>query len=144
MTVAPQPHDVAVDGRRVRVSHLDRVLWPETSTVKADLIDYYLRVADVLLPHIVGRPVTLHRFPEGVTGPHFFQTRCPPRPPWLRTTTLSYPRTGKTFDAAVLEDRPSLVWAANLSAIEIHPFLSRAESFDTPTWLVIDLDPGPP
>jgi bifunctional non-homologous end joining protein LigD len=88
--------------------------------------------------------VTLHRFPEGVGGPHFFQTRCPPHPDWVRTTTLSYERTGKTFESAVLDDAPSLVWAANLAAIEIHPFLSCAESFAEPTWLVIDLDPGAP
>src|SRR5947209_7225968 len=144
MAVAAVPHEVAVDGRHVRVSHLDRVLWPETGTVKADLIDYYLRVAPVLLPHIAGHPVTLHRFPEGVTGPHFFQTRCPPHPAWVRFATLSYPSTGKTFDVAVLDNRPSLVWAANLSAIELHPFLAPAEAFDAPRWLVVDLDPGAP
>jgi bifunctional non-homologous end joining protein LigD len=88
--------------------------------------------------------VTLHRFPEGVTGPHFFQTRCPPHPEWLRTAMLSYERTGKSFDVAVLDDRPSLVWAANLAAIEIHPFLSPADAFDQPSWVVVDLDPGPP
>jgi bifunctional non-homologous end joining protein LigD len=135
---------VDVEGRRVRVSHLDRLLWPAAGVVKGDLVDYYLRVAEMLLPHIAGRPVTLHRFPEGVGGPHFFQTRCPPHPAWLRTATLSYPRTGKTFDVAVLDDRPSLVWAANLAAIEIHPFLSRADAFDRPTWVVADLDPGVP
>lgn len=140
----PVATEVNVDGRHVRVSHLDRVLWPSTGTVKGQLIDYYLQVADVLLPHIRDHPATLHRFPEGVTGPHFYQTRCPPHPPWLRTATVSYERTGKTFEVAVLDDRPSLVWAANLASIEIHPFLSPASDFATPRWVVVDLDPGPP
>ena len=146
-TVASSSADqvaVEVDGRHVRVSHLDRPLWPEAGITKGDVVDYYLRIADALLPYIAGRPVTLHRFPEGVGGPHFYQTRCPPHPPWLRTTTLSYPRTGKTFDVAVLDDRAALVWAANLAAIELHPFMSTADAFQWPTWLVVDLDPGEP
>lgn len=133
-----------IDGRSVRLSTLDRVLWPATGTVKAELVDYYVKVADALLPHIAGHPVTLHRFPAGVEGPHFFQTRCPPHPSWITTTRLSYARTGKSFDVAVLNDRASLVWAANLSAIEIHPYLSPADDFSHPRWMVADLDPGPP
>ena len=135
---------VDVDGRAVRLSSLDRVLWPLTGTTKADLVDYYRRVAPVLLPHLAGRPVTLHRYPEGVGGRHFYQTRTPPHPDWVRTVRLHYPRTGKTFEVPVLDDLASLVWAANLSAIELHPFLSRADDLATPTEVVFDLDPGPP
>ncbi len=135
---------VEVEGRVVQVSSLDRVLWPATGTTKAELLQHYLRVAPVLLPHVVDRPLTLHRFPEGVGGPHFFQTRTPPRPPWVRAVTLSYPRTGKTFEAPVVDDVASLVWAVNLTTIELHPFLMAASALDVPTALVLDLDPGAP
>jgi bifunctional non-homologous end joining protein LigD len=135
---------VAVDGRDVPVSSLDRPLFPAAGWRKQELIGYYLAVADALLPHIRGHPVTLHRFPEGVAGPHFYQTRCPPHPDWVRTATLSYPRTGKTFDVAVLDDRASLVWAANLATVEVHPYLSPADDLAHPRWLVADLDPGAP
>jgi bifunctional non-homologous end joining protein LigD len=135
---------VEVDGRTVALSSLDRVLWPRTGTTKAELLDYYLRISGVLLPHLRDRPVTLHRFPNGVDGPHFFQTRTPPHPAWVRTVTLSYPRTGKVFDAPVIDDAASMVWALNLTTIEFHPFLGTASALDVPTAMVLDLDPGPP
>jgi bifunctional non-homologous end joining protein LigD len=136
--------ELEVEGRRVPVSSLERVLWPLTGMTKADLAGYYLWVAPVLLPHLVSRPLTLHRFPEGVDGPHFFQTRTPAHPPWLRTATLSYPRTGKTFEAPVIDDLAGLVWAVNLSAIELHPFLATVDDLASPTAMVLDLDPGAP
>ncbi len=132
-----------VAGRAVRLSSLDRVMWP-SGTTKGEVVDYYVHVGDVLLPHLAGRPLTLHRFPGGVTGPHFYQTRCPPHPAWLRTATLSYPRTGKTFEAPVIDDLAGLVWAANLATVEVHPFLGRLPDLGAPTHVVIDLDPGPP
>jgi bifunctional non-homologous end joining protein LigD len=135
---------VRVEDRDVNVSSLDRVLYPLTGTTKAEVIDYYVRVAAVLLPHVQGRPVTLHRFPEGVGGPHFFQTRVPPHPEWVRTARMAFERSGKTFDAPVIDDLPSLVWAANLSTIEVHPFLGLAESQEQPRVMVFDLDPGAP
>ncbi len=134
---------VEVGGRAVRLSSLQRVMWPSGMT-KGELVDYYVRIAPVLLPHLCGRPLTLHRFPEGVSGPHFYQTRCPPRPTWLRTVTLTYPRTGKTFEAPVIDDLPGLVWAANLATVEVHPFLATVSALDEPTHAVVDLDPGPP
>jgi len=100
---------VEVEGRELQVSSLDRVLWPATGTTKAHLLEHYLRVAPLLLPHLRDRPLTLHRFPEGVRGKHFLQTRMPPHPPWLRSVTLSYPRTGKTFEAPVIDDLAGLV-----------------------------------
>jgi bifunctional non-homologous end joining protein LigD len=135
---------VEVAGRRLQLSSLDRVLWPQTGTTKAELLEHYLAVAPLLLPHVAGRPITLHRFPEGVGGPHFFQTRTPPHPEWLRTVTLSYPRTGKTFEAAVIDDLAGLVWAVNLTTVELHPFLGTVDDLAAPTALVLDLDPGPP
>ena len=134
---------VAVGGRRLPVSSLDRVLYPNGFT-KAELIDYYTAVADAVLPHVRGRPVTLQRYPSGVGGPHFYQTRCPPHPGWLRTATMHFPTSGKTFEAPVLDDVAALVWAANLATIELHPFLGRVERLDRPSQLVFDLDPGPP
>ncbi|SDY38017.1 bifunctional non-homologous end joining protein LigD [Micromonospora pattaloongensis] len=135
---------VSVGARRLRVSSLERVLYPETGFSKAELIDYYTAVADVVLPHVRGHAITLHRYPSGVGGPHFYQTRCPPHPDWVRTATLHFPKTGKTFEAPVLDDVAALVWAANLATIELHPFLACAERIDHPTQLVFDLDPGPP
>jgi bifunctional non-homologous end joining protein LigD len=136
--------DVEVGGASVRLSSLNRVLWPLTGTTKADLVRYYARVAPVILPHLAGHPLTLHRFPEGVDGSHFFQTRAPSHPPWVRTVTLSMPRSGKVFECPVIDDTPGLLWAANLSAIELHPFLGRVDALDRPTALVFDLDPGRP
>jgi bifunctional non-homologous end joining protein LigD len=136
--------EVAVEGRVVRLSSLDRVLWPAAGVTKADLVDYYARVAPVLLPHLAGRPLTLHRFPEGVGGPHFFQTRTPPHPDWVSTQRMWTFTSGKQVDAPVVGDLPSLLWAANLSTIELHPFLSTGAALDRPTMLVLDLDPGEP
>jgi bifunctional non-homologous end joining protein LigD len=135
---------VEVEGRRLQVSSLDRVLWPGTGTTKAELLQYYLAVAPRLLPHLADRPLTLHRYPQGVGGPHFFQTRTPPHPPWVRTVALSYPRTGKAFEAPVVDDLAGLVWAVNLTTIELHPFLGRASELARPTAMVLDLDPGLP
>ena len=135
---------VEVDGRTLQVSSLDRVLWPATGTTKAELLEHYLAAAPLLLPHVVDRPLTLHRFPQGVAGKSFFQTRTPPHPEWLRTVTLTYPRTGKTFESPVVDDVAGLVWAINLTTIELHPFLARTGELAAPTALVLDLDPGPP
>lgn len=131
-----------VAGRTLELSNVDRVLWPGTGLTKGWLTSYYVRVAPVLMPHLGGHPVTLHRFPEGIGGEHFFQTRVPPHPEWLRTVTMRPPRTGKVFDVAVLDDVAGLVWACNLSTIELHPYLGRAEALEEPRFVVFDLDPG--
>jgi bifunctional non-homologous end joining protein LigD len=130
--------------RDVHVSSLDRVLWPEARFTKAHLLDYVVRVAPVLLPHLRGRPLTLHRFPEGYGGPHFFQTRTPPHPDWVRTQRMWTFTSGKEVDAPVIDDVDGLVWAVNLSTLELHPYLSCAERLDRPDFVVFDLDPGPP
>ena len=135
---------VEVEGRTVQLSNLDKVLWPEAGLSKRWLLSYYADVTGTILPHLEERPLTLHRFPDGVDGSHWYQTRAPAHPPWVRTISLHYPRTGKTFDACVVSDAATLLWAANLGAIELHPFLSRTEALDRPTALVFDLDPGWP
>jgi bifunctional non-homologous end joining protein LigD len=135
---------VDVDGRVVELSSLDRVLWPQASSTKRDLIRYMTEMAPVLLTHVAGHPLTLRRFPEGVGGPSFFQTRAPAHPPWVRSVTMTTPKNGKVLDVIVLDDRPSLVWAANVGAIELHPYLGTADDFERPTAVVFDLDPGDP
>ena len=126
------------------MSSLDRVLWPEIGFTKAHMLDYYLRVAPVLLPHVEGRPLTLHRFPEGVGGPHFFQTRTPPHPDWLRVQAMHTFTSGKHVEAPVIDDLRGLVWAVHLTTIELHPFLARADRLERPDRVVFDLDPGAP
>jgi bifunctional non-homologous end joining protein LigD len=136
--------EVEVGGRRVGLSNLDKVLWPRSGLTKGWLVDYYTSVAPVLLPHLAGHPLTLHRFPDGVDGPHWYETRAPAHPAWVRTVTLHMHRTGKVFDVVVVDDLPSLVWAAQIAAIELHPYLGAAPDLDRPEFVVFDLDPGPP
>jgi bifunctional non-homologous end joining protein LigD len=135
---------VEVDGRLVRLTTLDRVLWPQVGATKRDLIRYVTEFAPLLLAHVGDHPLTLRRFPDGVAGKSFFQTRAPVHPSWVRTVTLTTPAKGKVLDVVVLDDVASLVWAANISAIELHPYLGTADEFDRPTMVVFDLDPGPP
>jgi len=139
-----------VDGLRLTVSNLDKVLYPVAGFTKADVISYYLGVAPVMLPHLTDRPVTFTRFPDGVDGPSFFEKHVKKgAPPWLRT--IRVPRNSRDA-ASIIEypavgDRASLVWAANLAAIELHVPMWRCRvdgefgPFDT---LVFDLDPGAP
>lgn len=136
---------VEIEGKALRLTNLDKVLYPAVGFTKADLIDYYTSVAPVLLPHLAGHPVTLHRFPDGVHGVHFYETRCPPRPDWLPTQHMyTFRRSGKEVFACLLDGAPALVWAAQVAAIELHPYLGLASTLDCPTALVFDLDPGPP
>ncbi len=136
---------VEVDGRTLELSNLNKVLYPETGFTKGEVIEYYTRIAPVLLPHLARRPISLKRYPEGVDGFFFYEKQCPShRPQWLRTATvLSGRREGK-IDYCVLDDLPSLVWAANLADLELHTFLHRAPAIEKPTMLAFDLDPGPP
>ncbi len=133
-----------VDGRRLTLSSLERVIWPVVGMTKGEMIDYYARIATILLPYISGRPLTLHRFPQGVAGASFYQTRCPPHPEWVRTQRMHVFRSGKEVDAPVLDDVAGLLWAANLSTVELHPYLAHAETLDSPDFVVFDLDPGSP
>ncbi len=139
--------DVEVDGRELKLTNLDKVLYPEARFTKGEVVDYYARVAPAIVPHLRGRALTLRRFPEGVddSDAAFFEKRCPKhRPDWVKTAAvLAGPRAG-TIDFCVCEDRPTLVWMAQLASIELHPSLSLAAAPDRPTVLAFDLDPGPP
>lgn len=140
----PSKTEILVKGTRLAVSNLDKVMYPKTGFTKGNVIDYYVRVADVLLPHLKHRPITLKRFPDGVAGFFFYEKQCPPhRPKWVKTATVPRDRGGE-IHYCVIDDLPALVWAANLADLELHTFLHRAPAFDRPTTLAFDLDPGPP
>jgi bifunctional non-homologous end joining protein LigD len=136
--------EVTVDGRQLRLSNLDKVLYPETGFTKGELIDYYLRVAPAMLPHLADRPLTRKRYPDGVEGPPFFEKQKPRgKPDWVRTHGIWSGRNKAKIDYVVADDRATMVWLANLAAIELHTSLSRTADAERPTVLVFDLDPGP-
>ena len=138
----PATH-VEVEGRQLRLTNLDKVLYPVPGFTKGQVIDYYTRIAPHLLPHLRGRPLTLKRYPNGVEGQHFYEKQCPShRPDWVRTAAIAVSR--KTIDFCLCDDLPTLVWAANLADLELHPSLSLAEAIGHPTTLAFDLDPGEP
>jgi bifunctional non-homologous end joining protein LigD len=136
-----------VEGRELKLTNLDKVLYPKAGFTKGEMVDYYARVAPAMIPHLAGRALTLRRFPEGVddTEAAFFEKRCPKhRPDWVKTATVEAGPHAGDIDFCVCEDLPTLVWMAQLAAIELHPSLSLAKAPDRPTVLAFDLDPGPP
>ena len=142
---------VKVDGRELTLSNLDKVLYPDYGFTKAEVIDYYSRIAPVLLPHLQGRPLTVKRYPNGVTGQFFFEKNAPEHTPgWVRRVNLPAPGSTKnreTIDFAVVDDLPTLVYYANLAALELHVPQWRVDEEGTalpPDTLVFDLDPGAP
>ena len=130
---------VHVDGRALKLSNWDKVLYPETGFTKGDLIAYYSRVAPAVIPHLRDRPLTLKRYPNGVDAPYFYEKQSPAhRPEWVQTVRVG------GVDYTLCQDRATLVWLANLADVELHTSLSCAADADRPTMLVFDLDPGPP
>ena len=134
--------ELDIDGRKVSVSTLDRVLWPRVGFTKRMMIDYYLAAAPALLPHIRGRALTLKRAPEGIDEHWWYQTECPHPPAWLETIPL--PRAGGDgeWNFCSANDRGALTWLANIGCIEIHPLLFRGTRMDAADTVVFDLDPG--
>jgi bifunctional non-homologous end joining protein LigD len=142
---------VEVEGRHLTLSNLTKVLYPESGFTKGEVIDYYSRIAPVLLPHLADRPLTVKRYPNGVDGAFFFEKNAPRgTPDWVRTVTLPVPGSTKnreTIDYVIVEELPTLVWLANLAALELHvpqwrvPRQARKPRTDI---IVFDLDPGPP
>ena len=143
---------VQVEGRTLVLSNLDKVLYPAAGFTKAEVIDYYSRIAPVLLPHLADRALTRKRYPDGVDGQVFFEKNAPRgTPDWVRTVTLPSPGSSKqreTIDYVVCDDLPTLVWTANLAALELHTHMWRVmrtkDVARRPDLLVLDLDPGPP
>jgi bifunctional non-homologous end joining protein LigD len=155
---------VVVDGRAITLTNLAKVLYPEDGFTKAEVLDYYQRISPVLLPHVAGRPMTLKRYPEGVDGQSFFQKHAPAgTPDWVRTQDVEARGTRPvasqyndgTVTHVIIDDLPTLMWAANLASLELHvPMwrvpagaghgVVRGHDEARPDLLVFDLDPGPP
>jgi bifunctional non-homologous end joining protein LigD len=135
-----------VEGRRMKLTNPDKVLYPATGFTKGDLIDYFRRIADALLAHLHDRPLTLKRYPDGVEGEHFYEKQCPGhRPDWVATATVARSRGDeRNIDYCLANDAATLVWLGNLADLELHTSLSLADDVERPTMLVFDLDPGPP
>jgi bifunctional non-homologous end joining protein LigD len=130
---------VDVAGRRLSLSNLDKVLYPQAGFTKGQVIDYYTRVAPYVLPHLRGRALTLKRYPNGVEAQFFYEKQCPGhRPDWVRTERAA------DIDFCVCDDLPTLVWLANLADLELHPSLALIADPAAPVILAFDLDPGPP
>jgi len=133
---------VEVGSRKLKLTNLEKVLYPETGFTKASVIDYYVRIAPVMLRHIGDRGITMRRFPDGVDKESFFNKRCPDwRPDWM-TAVRGPGESDGPIDYCQLEETASMAWAANLAALEIHSPMSRGHDMDAPTMLVYDLDPG--
>ena len=134
---------VDVDGRRLDLSNLDKLLYPEAGFTKAQVIDYYTRIAPVMLPHLADRPLTLHRFPNGTGAKGFYEKQCPDhRPDWVATAAIHARGVGRfgerrraprDIDFCLVQDRPTLVWLANLACLELHVLLARAADVQQPT-----------
>ncbi len=136
---------VTLDGRELRLTNYDKVLFGQTGFTKGQLIEYYARIAPAILPHLRDRPVTFKRYPDGVTGPSFYEKNVPAhRPDWVQSEPVAAGRRGETIEYCLVQDAPTLVWAANLAAIELHASLARVPRLTHPTSLVFDLDPGAP
>jgi bifunctional non-homologous end joining protein LigD len=141
----PKETTVDIEGRHLKLSNLDKVLYPDVGFTKGQVIDYYVRVAPVLLPHLDGRPLTMKRYPNGVGGMFFYEKNCPThRPDWVKTVKVWSEGNDRWMDYCLIEDLPTLVWAANLADLELHTSLSLGEEILQPCFLVFDLDPGPP
>jgi bifunctional non-homologous end joining protein LigD len=144
--MAPDRFTVTIDGRDLELSNLDKLMYPAAGFTKGEVIDYYTRIAPVLLPHLANRPVTRIRFPNGVDGVHFFEKNKPGgTPEWVRLATLPVPGSTKsreTIDFVVVDDLATLVWLANLAALELHTPQWQIDAH--PDLLVVDLDPGAP
>jgi bifunctional non-homologous end joining protein LigD len=136
---------VEVEGKELKLSNLDKVLYPKTGFTKGQVISYYQRIAPALLPHLEDRPLTLKRYPNGVEGHFFYEKRCPSyRPPWFRTAEVWSDRNKGIIPYCVVDDLASLVWVANTASLELHPSLSKYTDMSSPTAVAFDLDPGEP
>ncbi|MEA2413120.1 MAG: bifunctional non-ous end joining protein LigD, partial [Thermoleophilaceae bacterium] len=139
----PGAYEASVDGRTLRLSNYDKVLWPATGFTKGQMIEYYTSIAPALLPHLHDRPLTLKRYPNGVDGQYFYEKQCPShRPDWV--ATASVPTGRKSIDYCLCNETATLVWLANLADVELHTSLSVADRIERPTMMVFDLDPGAP
>ena len=137
--------ELIVEGKRLPVSNLNKVLYPKAGFTKGQVIDYYVRIAPLLLPHLKDRPLTMKRYPNGVDGMFFYEKNCPShRPAWVKTAKVWSEGNQRDMFYCLAQDLPTLVWAANLADLELHTSLARKKDVAKPTMMVFDLDPGPP
>ena len=137
--------ELIVEGRKLPVSNLDKILYPKAGFTKGELIDYYIRIAPLLLPHLKDRPLTMKRYPNGVEAEFFYEKNCPShRPAWVKTAKIWSEGNQREMQYCLVQDLPTLVWAANLADIELHTSLARKKNIARPTLMVFDLDPGAP
>jgi bifunctional non-homologous end joining protein LigD len=137
--------NVDVGGRRLKLTNLEKVLYPKAGFTKGEVIDYYARIAPVLVPHLRGKPLTLKRYPNGVDEPYFFEKNATQhRPDWVKTAPIWSEGNHRNVNYILANDLATLIWVANLAAIELHPSLSLAEDIMCPRTMIFDLDPGPP
>ena len=138
-------HIVEIEGKQLKLTNLDKVLYPAAGFTKGQVIDYYARIAPVLVPHLKNKPLTLKRYPNGVNEPPFFEKNATKhRPDWVKTAPIWSEGNQRDVNYILCNDLATLVWVANLAAIELHPSLSLAQEIMCPRSLVFDLDPGPP
>ncbi len=134
--------EVQIDGRRLRLSNLDKLMYPEAGFRKADVVDYYAQVGPTMVPHLADRAVTMVRWPDGVEGGSFFEKRCPGHAPeFIRRAAVDQE---EDLTQCVVDDLPSLIWMANMASLELHTLQARTSDWDHPTSMVFDLDPGAP
>ena len=140
-----QETELEVGGKRLQVSNLDKILYPKARFTKGQVIDYYIRVSPVLLPHLKKRPLTMKRYPNGVEAEFFYEKKCPShRPPWVNTAKVWSEGNQADIYFCMANDLRTLVWAANLADLELHTSLAQYPKIQSPTMVVFDLDPGPP
>jgi bifunctional non-homologous end joining protein LigD len=134
-----------IEGKSVAVSNLEKIYYPKAGFTKGEVLNYYIKIAPVLLPHLKGRPLTLKRYPNGVDAPFFYEKQCPkPRPAFVKTATVARHHKEGSIEYCLVQNLPTLVWAANLGDLELHTLLSTAPKVHCPHEIVFDLDPGAP
>jgi bifunctional non-homologous end joining protein LigD len=133
---------IEVDGRKIAVTNLNKVFWPELGLTKRDLLQYYAGVSKVLLPHVRDRAMVMKRYPNGAAGEFFFMKRTPsPHPEWLRTCRIEH-RSGNVIDFPIVDDLPALLWIVNLGCIDLNQWYATCDDINRPDYLHFDLDPG--
>jgi bifunctional non-homologous end joining protein LigD len=138
---ADQPQQISIDGRMLQLTHVNKRYWPRDGITKGMMIDYYREIARFIVPHLIDRPETLHRFPDGIGSESFYQKNIDDAPPWVKTIRLESDAQRETTNYLLCQDEAALVYMANLGSFEIHPWISRAGHLDYPDYMVIDLDP---
>jgi bifunctional non-homologous end joining protein LigD len=136
---------IEVQDKQLKLTNLDKVLYPATGFTKKQVIDYYVRIAPAIVPHLAGRALTMKRYPDGVDGEYFYEKNAPKhRPDWVKTVPVWSRGNNRTMDYLEAGDVATMVWLANLASLELHPSLALGTDITCPTMMVFDLDPGPP